>query len=148
MEAVIRRSQEETKAAINFIRAELEETIKNRTKNVLASVAQQTQGLREEINETQEEGWTTVWKRPGAEGKGGTPAYTLRPHHQDLTVITERTEPSLVTQVWVGETPCPVTIDTVRECRRARHGRRTSRKATRPQTVSAEALPILQNVAG
>jgi undecaprenyl pyrophosphate synthase len=75
MEAVIRRRQEETKAAINYIRAELEETIKNRMKNVLTSVDQRTQGLRkelnEEINEPQEEGRTTVGKRAGAEEKGG-----------------------------------------------------------------------------
>jgi hypothetical protein len=53
MEAAIRSGQKETKAAINSIRSELEETIKNRMKNVLVSVDQQTQGFREEIKETQ-----------------------------------------------------------------------------------------------
>jgi hypothetical protein len=33
------------------------------------------------------------------------------PHHA-LTVITERTNPSLVTQGWVGNKPCLVTVDT------------------------------------
>jgi uncharacterized radical SAM superfamily Fe-S cluster-containing enzyme len=50
-------SQEKAKAAINSIRDELEEIVKNREEDALTFVGQQTQGLREEgdasIGETQ-----------------------------------------------------------------------------------------------
>jgi hypothetical protein len=52
MEAAIRSGQKETNAAISSVRAELEETIKNRMKNVLVSVDKQTQEFRMEIKET------------------------------------------------------------------------------------------------
>jgi hypothetical protein len=48
--------------------------------------------------------------RPGREG--WTPAYTLRSPHHALTGITEKADPSLVTQGWVGDKPCLVTVDT------------------------------------
>jgi hypothetical protein len=53
----MKSSQEETKAAIDSVRSELEKTIKHRVEDVLASVDQKTQGLRKEpdsrIGETQ-----------------------------------------------------------------------------------------------
>jgi hypothetical protein len=42
-------SAEKTEAAINFIRTELEEIIKHRVEDILISVDQQTEGLREEL---------------------------------------------------------------------------------------------------
>jgi hypothetical protein len=48
--AAIRNSQEKTEAAINFIRAELEEIIKHRVEGILTSVDQQTQDLREKLD--------------------------------------------------------------------------------------------------
>jgi hypothetical protein len=48
MKATVRASQDKTKAGMNSIRSELEETIKNRMAIVLPSDNQQIQGLREE----------------------------------------------------------------------------------------------------
>jgi hypothetical protein len=39
-------------------------------------------------------------------------AYALKSIHHTLTVITENEDPSLVTQGWVGDKPCLVTVDT------------------------------------
>jgi hypothetical protein len=36
----------------------------------------------------------------------------IKAPHQALTVITENADPSLVTQGWVGDKPCLVTVDT------------------------------------
>jgi chromosome segregation ATPase len=47
METMIKCSREETKAVINSIQAELEETVKHRVKDVLGCVDQRTQGLKE-----------------------------------------------------------------------------------------------------
>jgi undecaprenyl pyrophosphate synthase len=46
----MRRSQEETEAAIRSIRSWLEETIKHRAEDVLVCVYQRTQGLCKELN--------------------------------------------------------------------------------------------------
>lgn len=48
----MRAIKEETKAAVNSIQSEMEETVKNLTENGLTSVYQRTQGLREELNKT------------------------------------------------------------------------------------------------
>jgi F0F1-type ATP synthase membrane subunit b/b' len=46
-----RQEEEYAKAAINCIRSELEEAIKNRIENFLSSVGQQVQDLHEELSE-------------------------------------------------------------------------------------------------
>jgi hypothetical protein len=69
-----------------------------------------------------------------------------------LTVITENADPSLVTQGWVGEKPCLVTVDTgayvtvVRPDIAARWPERQPNQRFQLQTVSGEALPILKEV--
>jgi hypothetical protein len=50
----INANQQETKTAINSIWSELEETIKTQMEKAVACLNQQTQGLREEIDETQQ----------------------------------------------------------------------------------------------
>jgi hypothetical protein len=45
---MMKSSQEETKATIDSVRSELEKTIKHRVEDVLASVDQQTQGIRKD----------------------------------------------------------------------------------------------------
>jgi hypothetical protein len=58
-----------------------------------------------------QEEWPTVRKQTRASGEGRTPENTLSPMHHTLAVITENTNPSLVTQGWVGDKPCLVTVD-------------------------------------
>jgi gas vesicle protein len=55
MEATIRSGQEETKSAINSIRSELEEAIQTWMENAVASLNQQNQALREELDRTVKE---------------------------------------------------------------------------------------------
>jgi hypothetical protein len=50
METKLKCNQEERKAAINSIRAELEETMKHRVEDVLAYTDQRKRGLREKID--------------------------------------------------------------------------------------------------
>jgi hypothetical protein len=59
-----------------------------------------------------QEEWPTVRKQARASGKWQTPENTLSLMHHMLAVITENTNPSLVTQGWVGDKPCLVTMDT------------------------------------
>jgi hypothetical protein len=86
--------------------------------------------------------WPTVGTRVVAGGKWRTPAYTSRPPHHVLIVISERADPSLVTQGRVGEKPYLVT--------RARPDIAAGWPERQPdqlytlKTVSAEALPILK----
>jgi hypothetical protein len=100
----------------------------------------------------QQEGWPTVGKRARAGGEGRTPAYTVRPPNHSLTVIMENTDLSLVTQGWVGEKPCLVTVDTgayvtvVRPDIAAGWPERQPNQRFLLQTVSGEALPILKEV--
>jgi hypothetical protein len=54
----------------------------------------------------------TNGKRAGAGGKHGAPAYTLRPPYPTLNLTTKRTENNLLTQDWIGNKSCLVTIDT------------------------------------
>lgn len=55
MKATVKVSQGKMEAALNSIQSELEKTIRNQVEDVLAYVAQQTQGLREELNAKLEE---------------------------------------------------------------------------------------------
>jgi hypothetical protein len=43
--------EEKMEAAVQFIRSELEETIKRRVEDVLSCIDQKTQGLRKELTE-------------------------------------------------------------------------------------------------
>jgi hypothetical protein len=69
-----------------------------------------------------------------------------------LTVITEKADPSLVTQGWVGDKPCLVTVDTgafvtvVRPDIATGWPERQPNQHFKLQTVSGEALPILKEV--
>jgi protocatechuate 3,4-dioxygenase beta subunit len=58
------------------------------------------------------ERWPTVGKRTMDGGVGLTTAYALRPPHYALTYITRKQDTSLVTQVWLRDKPCRVTVDT------------------------------------
>jgi hypothetical protein len=67
-----------------------------------------------------------------------------------LTVFTEKADPSLVTQGWVGDKPCLVTLDTGEYGTVARADIAAGWPEMQPspsftlQTVSGEALPILK----
>jgi hypothetical protein len=69
-----------------------------------------------------------------------------------LIVITEEADPSLVTQGWVGDKPCLVTVDTgayitvVRPDLAAGWTERQLNLRFKLQTVSGEALPVLREV--
>jgi hypothetical protein len=69
-----------------------------------------------------------------------------------LTVITENADPSLVTQGWVGDKPCLVTVDTGAYVTVARPDiangwpERQQNQLFTLQTVSGEKLPILKEV--
>jgi hypothetical protein len=87
-----------------------------------------------------------------ADGEGRTPAYTLKPTHHALKVITENTEPSLVTQGWVVDKPCLVTVDigayvtVVRPDIVAGWLERQLNQRFKLQTVFGEALSVLKEV--
>jgi hypothetical protein len=55
-----------------------------------------------------QEGWPIIMKSAGTSVKGRMPEYTLRP--PPCAAITERADPILVAQGWVGDKPCLVTI--------------------------------------
>jgi hypothetical protein len=69
-----------------------------------------------------------------------------------LTVIMENTDPSLVTQGWVGDKPCLVTVDAgvyvtvARPDIAAGWAERQSDPGFTLQTVSEESLPVLKEV--
>jgi hypothetical protein len=42
----------------------------------------------------------------------GDAGICIKPPHYALTGVTEQTDTSLVTQGWVGDKPCRVTVDT------------------------------------
>jgi hypothetical protein len=98
------------------------------------------------------ERWPTVGKRTRAGGEGRTPAYALRPPHYALTDITRKHDTSLVTQGWVGDKPCRVTVDTGAYVTVARPDIAAGWPEREPnpsftlQTVSGESLPILKEV--
>jgi hypothetical protein len=88
----------------------------------------------------------------GLAEKRPMPVYTLRTPHHALTNITENTDPSLVTQGWVGDKPCLVTVDTgayvtvARPDIATRWPERQSNPGFTLQTVSGESFPILKEV--
>jgi hypothetical protein len=94
----------------------------------------------------------TVGKRARADGEGGTLASVVKPSHYALTGITTKADTALVTQVWVGDKPCLVTVDTGVYVTVARPeiAAGWSEKQLNPslalQTVSGEALPIMKEV--
>jgi hypothetical protein len=61
-----------------------------------------------------------------------------------LTVITEKADPSLVTQGWIGDKPCLVTV--VRPDIAAGWPESLPNQRFKLQTVSGEALPVLKEV--
>jgi hypothetical protein len=69
-----------------------------------------------------------------------------------LTVITEKADPSLVTQGWVGDKPCLVTVDArayvtvARPDITARWPEKQPSQCFMLQMLSREALPILKEV--
>jgi predicted aspartyl protease len=69
-----------------------------------------------------------------------------------MTVITENTDRSLVTQGWIGDKPCLVTVDTgayvtlARPDIAARWPERQPNQRFTLQTVSGEALPFVKEV--
>jgi hypothetical protein len=69
-----------------------------------------------------------------------------------LTVITEKADPSLATQGWIGDKPRLVTVDTgafvtvVRPDIATRWPERQTNQRFQLQTVSGEALPVLKEV--
>jgi hypothetical protein len=94
----------------------------------------------------------TRGNRGGLAEKGRTPPYTLRPPHHALTIITENVDPSLVTQGWVGDKPCLVTVGTgvyatvVRPDITAEWPERQPNQRFTLQMMSEKALPILKEV--
>jgi hypothetical protein len=78
--------------------------------------------------------------------------YTLRPPHYVAIVITERVDPSLITQGWVGGKPYRMTLDTGVYVIVARPNISAGWPEWQPnqcytlQTVSGEALPIWKAV--
>jgi hypothetical protein len=87
-----------------------------------------------------------------AGGTGQTPAYALKPPHYALTDITGINDTSLVTQGWVGNKPCQVTVDTGAYVTVARPDIAAGWPERQPhpgftlQTVSGASLPILKEV--
>jgi hypothetical protein len=58
-------------------------------------------------------GMADYWETSGGRQKrADTGEYIKAPHHHALTVITGRAGPSLVTEGWVDDRPCLVTVDT------------------------------------
>lgn len=55
IKTTVRASQKNMEAAVNSIRSELENTIRIRVEDILASVDQGAQGLQEEVNAKPEE---------------------------------------------------------------------------------------------
>jgi hypothetical protein len=102
--------------------------------------------------EKRAEGMANLRETSEGGGKGKTPAYTLRPPHHALTVITERADTSLVIQDWVGDKPCFVTMDTGAHVTVLRSAIATGLPERQPiqrytlQTASGEALPIFKEV--
>ncbi|XP_023716570.1 uncharacterized protein LOC111869344 [Cryptotermes secundus] len=94
----------------------------------------------------------TGGKRARAGGEGRTPAYALRPPHCALTDITQKANTSLVTQGWVGDKPCQVTVDTgayvtvVRRDIAAGSPEKQPNPDFTQQTVSGGFLPVLKEV--
>jgi hypothetical protein len=84
--------------------------------------------------------------------RGRTPAYALKSPHYALIDITEKTDTSLVTQGWVGDKPCRVTVDTGAYVTGARPDiaagwpERQPNPGSTLQTVSGGSLPILKEV--
>jgi hypothetical protein len=88
-----------------------------------------------------------------ASGEGWMPVYALKPPpHHALTIIMVNADPSLVTQGWVGDKPCLVTVDTGVYVTVAKPDITAGWPERQPnqrfllQTVSGEALPILKEV--
>jgi hypothetical protein len=87
-----------------------------------------------------------------AGGEGQTPASALSAQRHALTVISENIDPSLVTQGWIGDKPCLVTVDTGAYVTVARPDivtgwpERQPNQSLRLQTASGEALPVLKEV--
>jgi hypothetical protein len=85
-----------------------------------------------------------------AGGEGRTPAYEVKPPRYALNVITEKAALSLVTQGWVGDKPCQVTVDTGAYVTVARPDITAGWPEMQPnpsltlQTVSGEDLSILK----
>jgi hypothetical protein len=77
-------------------------------------------------------------------------AYTLRLPHHMLIVSTEKADPSLFTQGWVGDKPCLVTVDkgayvtVARPDITAGWPKRQPNQCYTLQMVYGEALPILK----
>jgi hypothetical protein len=84
--------------------------------------------------------------------KGRMLAYTLRTPHHALTVIKEYTDPTLLTQGWVGDKPYLVTVDTgayitvVRPDIAAGWPERQLSQCFKLQRVSGETLQVLKEV--
>jgi serine/threonine protein kinase len=102
------------------------------------------------LQHLKQEKWQTVGKRVRAGGEGRTPASVVMPYHYALTSITTQADTGLVTQGWVGDKPCLVTVDTGAYVTVARPdiAARWPEKQLNPglalQTVSGEALPIMK----
>jgi hypothetical protein len=84
--------------------------------------------------------------------KGKDAGVYIKASHRTLTVITERADPSLVTQGWVCDKPCLVTIDAGAYVTVARHNIAIGWPEWQPnqrytlQTISGESLPFLNEV--
>jgi hypothetical protein len=87
----------------------------------------------------------------GRRRKAKAGVYIKAPYHA-LTFITENAHHNLVTQSWVGNKPCLVTVDTGAKVSVARPDiaaewpERQPDQRFRLQTASGEALPILKEV--
>jgi hypothetical protein len=92
----------------------------------------------------------TVRKRTRAGGEGRTPAYALRSPHYELTDNTRKHDSSMVTQGWLGDKRCLVTLDTgayvtvARTAIAAIWPEREENPGFTLHTVSGEFLPILK----
>jgi hypothetical protein len=114
---------------------------------------QETNGNGDQITTQKRIGTVTNCRETGeGQRKGANAGICIKPPHYALTDITEKTDTSLVTQGWVGDKPCRVTVDTgtyvtiARPDIAARWPERQPHPGFKLQTVSGESLPILKEV--
>jgi hypothetical protein len=88
----------------------------NETKDLRETHESQQEGPngdREEATEWRTERMANCREMSRCQWKRGNASIRIKaPHHHALTIIMERADPSLVTQGWIDDKPCLMTIDT------------------------------------
>jgi hypothetical protein len=73
-------------------------------------------------------------------GEERTPSNALKTMRHAMTVITENADPGLVTQGWVGNKPCLVTVDTGAYLTVAKYRSQMARKTSEPTFHAADGI--------